>query len=53
MVFITAEAYKNAGVHSITVKKKYYFWVKIKDIQDGSGIKNVSDRIRQKMCSIF
>ena len=25
----------------------------MKDIQDGLGIKNMSDRIRQKMCGIF
>ena len=30
MVFITAEAYKNAGVHSITVKKlKIYKMVRV------------------------
>ena len=28
MVFITAEAYKNAGVHTITEENKDYFWVK-------------------------
>ena len=32
MVFITAEPYKNAGVHTITVKKKVYFWVKMKNV---------------------
>ena len=53
MVFITAEVYKNAEVHTITVKNKDYFWVKMKDIQDGLGIKNMSDRIRQKMCGNF
>ena len=30
MVFITAETYKNAEVHTITVKNKDYFWVKKK-----------------------
>ena len=53
MVFITAEAYKNAGVHSTIVKNRDYFWVKMKDVQDGLGIKNILDRIRQKMCGIF
>ena len=33
MVFITAEAYKDAGVHIITVKNKDLFWVKMTDVQ--------------------
>ena len=38
LVFITAEAYKNAGVDAIKDDKNY-FWVRMKDVQDGSGIK--------------
>ena len=53
MVFIAVENYKNARVHTINVKDKDCFSVKMKDIQDGLGIKNMSDRIRQKMCGIF
>ena len=53
MVFITAEAYKNAGVHIITIKNKDHFGVKMKDAQDRLGIKSMSDRIRHKMCGIF
>ena len=34
MSFITADSYANAGVRTITVKNKDYFWVKMKDIQD-------------------
>ena len=34
MVFITAEAYKNAGVHTITEENKDYFWVKMKDLSN-------------------
>ena len=30
MVVITVEAYQNARVHTITVKNKDFFWVKIK-----------------------
>ena len=29
MVVITVEAYQNARVHTITVKNKVFFWVKI------------------------
>ena len=39
MVFITAEAYKNAGVDVITIKNKYHFWVKMKNVQINLGIK--------------
>ena len=38
MVFITAEAYKNARVDVIKDNENY-FWVKMKDVQDGLGIK--------------
>ena len=39
MVFITAEAYKNAGVHTITIKNKDHFWVKMIDVQNRLGLK--------------
>ena len=50
MVFITVEAYKDAEVHTITVKNKYYFWVKIVDVQKKSGQKNLSDMARKEIC---
>ena len=54
MVFTTAEAYyKNAEVDVITVENENHFWVKMKDVQDGLGIKNMRDMIKQKMCGIF
>ena len=34
MVFTTAESYKNVGVHVIQDNENY-FWVKMKDIQNG------------------
>ena len=46
MVVITVEAYENARVHTITVKHKDFFWVKMKDIQDRLGMKNISDLLR-------
>ena len=53
MVVITIESYKNAEVHTITVKNKELFWVKIIDVQNGLGIKNMSDLVRRKICGIF
>ena len=54
MVFIIAKLYKNAGVDGIKDNESDdYFWVKMKDVENGLGIKNISDCIRHKMCGIF
>ena len=37
MVFITIESYKNAGVN-VMKDNKYYFLVKMKDVENGFGI---------------
>ena len=39
MVVITVESYKNAEVHTITVKNKELLWVKMIDVQKGLDIK--------------
>ena len=48
MVVITVEAYENAEVHTIKVNNKKLFWVKMTDVQDGLGIKNISDLLRKE-----
>ena len=53
MVVITVEAYQIATVHTITVKNKDLFWVKMKDVQDRLGIKNISDLLRKEICGRF
>ena len=53
MVVITVKAYENAGVHSITVENKKLFWVRMIDVQDGLGIKNISDLLREETCGRF
>ena len=54
MVFITAEAYKNGGVHTIKDNKANdYFWVKMKDVEDGLDLKSISDRLTKQMQGIF
>ena len=53
MTVITVEAYQNARMHIITVKNKDFFWVKMKDVQDGLGVKNMPQFIRHEMCGIF
>ena len=53
MVVTTVENYLNAEVHTITAKNKELTWGKMRDIQDGLGIKNISDQIRKEIQSIF
>ena len=50
---ITVEAYKNAQVHTITVKHKGLFGVKMVDVQNELSFKNVPDLVRREMCGIF
>ena len=45
MVVLTVEAYQNARVHTITVKNKGFFSVRMKDVEDGLSVK--------KMCDLF
>ena len=53
MVFITSEDYKNAGVHTTTVKNKDYFWVKMKDVEKGVGLKWLRGLVENKICGIY
>ena len=53
MVFITADNYPHAGVHTITVKNKELFWVKLIDVQNGLGLKSISELLRKEMYAIF
>ena len=47
MVVINVEAYENAQIHTITAGEKKLGGgrVKMKDVQDGLGIKNMPDLI--------
>ena len=53
MVVITVEAYQHARVHTITVKNRDFLGVKMKDVQDGLGIRNISDLLRKEICGRF
>ena len=48
MVAKTVKAYENAGVHIITVENKKLFCVTMIAVQNGLGIKNISDLLRQE-----
>ena len=52
IVFITADNYADAGVHTVTVKDKTLFWVKMIDVQNGLGLKNIGDLLRKEMYGI-
>ena len=52
MVVITVEAYKNAKINTITAGDRKLFWVKMIDVQDGLGLRNMSDVVRREMCGI-
>ena len=53
MVVITVEAYKNAGVDIITVENEEYFWVKMIDVQNGFGVKNISNLLIHEIKGIY
>ena len=53
MVVVTVEFCKNASVHTMTVKNKELFWMKIIDLQGGLGLKNMSDLSRKGIQGIF
>ena len=54
-MILTIENFANAGVKTVRVKDAKYFWVKMKDVGDGLGLKNMSDmvikEINGKNCS--
>ena len=53
MVVTTVETYQNARAHTITVKNKDFVLVKMKDVKDRLGIKNISDLLRKEICGRF
>ena len=53
MIVITVQNYNNADVHTVTVGSRELFWVKMIDVQNALGIKNISDLVRKEICGIF
>ena len=53
MVVIIVEKYANAGVHTVTVKNKKIFGVKMIMVQKGLGLKNMPDLVKKEICGIF
>ena len=53
MVVIIIENCANAKVHTIEVENRELFWIKMTDIQNGLGLKNMSDLVRKEIHGIF
>ena len=53
MLVITVQNYTNAEVHTITVRHKELFWVRMIDVQNRLGIRNISDLVRKDIQGIF
>ena len=53
MVDISVEKYTHAKVCTIQVSNKKLFWVRMCDVQEGIGVKNVSDLVTKKNWGIF
>ena len=53
MVVITVEAYKDTEVHTIIVQNKDYFWVEMKDVQNGLCVKSIPDLLLKEMQGKF
>ena len=47
MDLISVEEYKHAKVHTIQVKND--FWISIKDVENGLGVKNISDLVLKEI----
>ena len=56
-MILTIDNFANAGVKTVKISDKKYFWVKMKDIENGLGLKNMSDlvikEIKGKNCKDF
>ena len=53
MNLISAEGYKNAGVHCLKIRKTDELWVGMKDVGVGLGVKSISDLILKEICGIY
>ena len=53
MVAITIENCTNAKVHTIKVGNRELFWMRMIDIQNGLGFKNICDLVRKEIHGIF
>ena len=53
MYVTSAKGYKNAGVDLSRVKKTEEIWTKMKNMQDGLSVQNISDLVLKVIFSIY
>ena len=53
MYLISAEGYKNAGVHFLIIKKTGEIWPSMKDVGCGMGVKNISDLVSKEIHGVL
>ena len=53
MYLISAEGYKNAGVHFLKIRKTDEIWSSMKDVGNGLGVKNISDLVLKEIYGIY
>ena len=53
MYLILTEGYKNACVYFLRVRKIDKIWAHMKNVQDGFGVKNMSDLILKEIYGIY
>ena len=53
MNLISAEGYINAKVHFLKIEETDEFWIKIKDVGDELGVKNISDLVLKEMYGVY
>ena len=53
MNLISVEGYKNASVNLLKIRKTDELWIKMKDVWNGLGIKNISDLVLKEIYGIY
>ena len=53
MNLISAEGYTNAKVHFLKIEETDELWIKIKDFEDGLGVKNISDLVLKEIYGVY
>ena len=53
MNLISAEGYINAKVHFLKIEETDEFWIKIKDVGDELGVKNISDLVLKELYGVY
>ena len=53
MYLISTEGYKNAGVHTLKIRKTDEIWSSMKDIGSGLGVKIIPDLVLKEIYGIY